>query len=398
MSGDEEIDGGRTDGQVSGDQVPDTGGLAAPALEESGPKWKVWLERIALVRPLYALYRGYSKRNGPLLSAGIAYYLLFSIAPMLMLTIKIVGHFVDPADAVRQLREGASQFLGPQLAALLGDLVAQYGGSAGRREFIVIGAVLLLWGATRLIVRLQVAFNIMWDVRVKQTKGFSSRRLVSRLMLYSLLLLPSVLLIVATAFNSGTEVLGEVSGLGIIADISQAVLAFLVTWGVMILVFTVLPDVRMRPQDCWQGALLTAVLCTVGTRLFGALIYWTDNPKYSGTVGSLIALIVWADFMAIITLLGVRLNKVLYHLSGKVVQPYDYSVIVDETQALGMPATELDPDEWARLYALAPEVVKKSINIPPKDGSVDSGPADPAGGGETTSAVASPPPDNPDET
>jgi membrane protein len=328
-----------------------------PPGADSGPKWKMWLEKLAIVRPLWALYRGYSRRNGPLLSAGIAYYLLFSLAPLTFLTLRIVGHFVDPATA-DELQTTLETYAGPWLAGLLTSIVVESRASGWGTATTIIGSAMLLYGATRLIVRLQVSFNVMWDTRVK-LRGFSYRRLFSRLLTFSLLLIPSAVLLVAVAAQSGIPLLQGRIGQGVLVDISQGVIAFLVTWGVLILVFSILPDIRISLRDCWQGALLTAVLCAIGTRGFNALLFWSDPPKYVGLVGIVLALIVWADFMAIIILLGVRLNKVLYQLSGKTVQAYEYAVVLEDPVGLG--ADESNPDDWVRLYSGASGVVQKGL-------------------------------------
>ena len=328
--------------------------------DETGrePKWGNWLQRIAVVRPLWALYRGYSRRNGPLLSAGIAYYLLFSLAPLTFLTLRIAGHFLDPAAGEEHLQQALATYVGPWLSTLFSSIIIQSGESEWGRATTIVGSAMLLYGATRLIVRLQVAFNIMWDTRVKPT-GFSYRRLLSRILLFSLLLVPSAVLIISVAAQSGIPLLQGRLGHGVLVDISEGVIAFLITWGVLILVFAILPDIRISLRDCWQGALLTAVLCAIGTRAFNAFLFWSDPPKYVGLVGMVLALIVWADFMAIIVLLGVRLNKVLYQLSGKAVQAYEYAVVLEDP--LGLGADESDPDDWARLYSGASGVVQKSL-------------------------------------
>ena len=325
----------------------------------SGAKWKLRLQKLAIVRPLWALYRGYSRRSGPLLSAGIAYYLLFSLAPITFLTLRIVGHFVDtagtPAEHVRATLE---TYVGPLLASLFTIVITQSAASGWATTSTIIGSALLLYGATRLVVRLQVSFNIMLDIRVLP-RGFSYRKLLSRLLLYSLLLLPSAVLIVSVALESGIPLLHDLVGQGTLIDISVWVVAFLIIWGVLMLVFAILPDMRVSVRDCWQGALLTAVLCSIGTRLLGVFILWSDKPKYVGMVGAVLALIVWADFMAIIVLLGVRLNRVVYQLSGKSVQPYEYAVVLEDPVGFGV--DELNPDDWARLYSGASGVVQKGL-------------------------------------
>jgi membrane protein len=288
-----------------------------------------WHKSMAAVRFSWALYRGYSRRGGSLLSAGIAYYLLFSLAPLTFLTLRIASHFVDPAAAAGQLRAALTTYLGPELADLFVGLLIRLSSPSWTTQTVIIGGALLLYGASRLVVRAQTAFNIMWDIRVTPAR-FSFRRLLSRLLLYSLLLIPSAILLAAIALFSGSPLLGGLIENGFLLDVSQMVIAFLFSWTMLMLVFALLPDIRISARECWRGALLTAVLCGLGTRLYGAFMFWSDNPKYVGSVGALIALIVWADFMAIITLLGVRLNKVLYESSGKTIQPYEYAVLVED--------------------------------------------------------------------
>jgi membrane protein len=318
-------------------------------------RWRNRLTRVAIVRPLWALYRGYSRRNGSLLSAGIAYYLLFSLAPLTFLTLRIVGHFVDPLVAAGQLREMLTTFLGRELADLFLSLFLRSSSPGWATQTAIIGGLLLLYGARGLVVRTQIAFNVMWDIRVKPSR-FTFRRLLSRLLLYGLLLIPSAVLLFAVALQSRTGLLGAIIGRGFLLEVSQWIAGFLLTWGLLTLIFTVLPDIRISPRDCWKGALLTAVLCALGTRLYGAFMLWNDQGF--GSVGALLALLIWADYMAIIVLLGVRLNRVTQHLSGKAVQPYEYAVHVEDPVLLG--AAELDADDWARLYGGASGVLKRS--------------------------------------
>ena len=330
---------------------------SAPATVSAadGPRWKTWLQRLTIVRPLWALYRGYSRRSGPLLSAGIAYYLLFSLVPVTFLTLRITGHFMDPATAEEHLEQTFETYVGPGLASLFTS-IAMSDSSRWGTVALMIACGVLLYGATRLVLRLQAAFNLMWDIRVMPS-GFSYRRLLSRLLLFSLLLIPSAILLISVGLESGIPALQGLAGGGVLIDISQGILAFLVSWGVLILVFAILPDIRVSMKDCWQGALLTAVLLAVGTRAFRAYILWADSPKYASTLGAVLALVVWADFMAMIILLGVRLNKVLYQLSGKTVQPYDYAVVLDDPVLATI--NDVNPEDWERLYTGASGVVRR---------------------------------------
>ncbi len=291
------------------------------------------IDRIPVVGFFWHLYRGYSRRNGPLLSAGIAYYGLFSMGPLLILTLQIAGHLFGngpPAPGVR-LIEAVSEYVGPDMAAILASVMTRFtSGSADSTTWAIVSLGILLYGATRLFVRLQASFNIMWDVRII-SRAFSFRRLMSRLLVFGLILVPIVLLVVALVLGTAVRWLEHlVDGSGLFVSVAQAAIPFLITWLALIIVFVVLPDIHLRIRDCWFTSLLVAVAWAVGTRVFGAYLSWSGSQRYAGAVGALIGLIFWVDVLAIITLLGVRFNKAIYLWRGKVIQPYEYAAPVTE--------------------------------------------------------------------
>ncbi len=130
---------------------------------------------------------------------------------------------------------------------------------------------------------------------------------------------------------------------GPLLGLAETIIPFLLAWGALIIIFAILPDIRMSWRDCWLGALFTAVLCALGTWLFGTYLSWSSSQKYAGSVGALIALIVWVDFMAIFTLLGVRLNRLLYERRGKTIQPYPYAALIRYVAA-GQTGEALQPE------------------------------------------------------
>jgi membrane protein len=333
-----------------------SGGDAEPTVEQAprgpatdqaipndhAPRYRSGIERIPVIGPGWSLYRSYSRRNGPLLSAGIAYYGLFSLAPLLLLTIEIAAFFVGESAAREDLMETMESFVGPYLAELFSGVLVELQ-NRGSSTVAVIGVVLLLYGATKLFLRLQASFNIMWDVQLKSTR-FSFRRVLSRFLAFLLILAPTVILAASLVLNAGISWLQSLTGgSGPLLSLAQQIVPFLLAWAALTLIFTVLPDVRISWRDCWLGALATAVLCALGTWLFGTYLSWSSSQKYAGSVGALIALIIWVDFMAIITLLGVRLNRLLYARKGKPIEAYPYATIAslaveDEDRQRALPS------------------------------------------------------------
>jgi membrane protein len=336
-----------------GDAAEHPAEAGGPALPEGSngvgslinvPDPKGAIEKMPVVGFVWRLYRGYGRRNGPLLSAGIAYYALFSLGPLLLLTLQFTGRLFGsgPPPAEARLADLLSQYLGPTLAAMLSSVVAQTTSSTGSRTFAIVSVGILFYGATRLFVRLQVSFNIMWDVRVV-SREFSFRRLMSRLLVFGLILIPTILLVVSLVLGTAVAWLEDLTGhSGIVIDVATAVIPFVVSWLALVTIFIVLPDVHLRVRDCWFPTLLVAMAWAVGTRFFGIYLTWTSSAKYAGAIGALMGIIFWVDVMAIITLVGVRFNRAMYLWRGKALVFKDYAAPVTELPDLDIGAQRPD--------------------------------------------------------
>ena len=315
----------------------------APNSVATGSPGRTGLEAIPIVGPVWAWYRGYGRRNGSLLSAGIAYYGLFSLAPLMLLTLEISGLLIGESTAQEELAETLEAYLGPYLADLFSSVVLQLQGQGSSMTLAVIGVLLLIYGATKLFLRLQASFNVMWDIQVRPRR-FSFRRVLSRLFAFALVLVPTVILLVSLVLDASISWLEGITGTsGPLLELADTIIPFLLAWGALVIVFKVLPDIRISWRDCWLGALFTAVLCALGTWLFGTYLSWSTSQKYAGSVGALIALIVWVDYMAIISLLGMRLNRTIYERRGKVIQPYEYAALVRYVPAGEAPPADATP-------------------------------------------------------
>ncbi len=298
----------------------------------SVPHPKGRIEKMPVVGFVWRLYRGYSRRHGPLLSAGIAYYALFSIGPLLLLTLQITGSLLGGGSTAAEVRltDMLSEYVGADMAAMLSSLATHMTSSTGSYTFALVSLGILLYGATRLFVRLQVSFNIMWDIRVV-SREFSFRRLMSRLLVFGMILIPTVLLVVSLVLGTAVSWLEDLTGRsGIVIGVAEAVIPFLVSWLALVTIFVVLPDIHLGVRDCWFTTLLVAMAWAVGTRFFGIYLSWTGSQKYAGAIGALIGVIFWVDIMAIITLVGVRFNRTIYLWRGKAMVPYDYAAPVRE--------------------------------------------------------------------
>jgi membrane protein len=265
------------------------------------------------------------------LSAGIAYYALFSLGPLAFLTMSIAGLLFETETPTPSgsLIEALDDYIGEDLAALLSNAVAQLTEPQGY-TFAIVGLGILLYGATRLFVRLQASFNLMWDIRIV-SRTFSVRRVLSRLLVFGMILIPTILLVVALVLTAAFSWLSDIiGGSGILIQFAQVAVPFIISWLALLTIFVVLPDIKLSWRDCWFTTLLVAIAWAVATHIFGRYLAWSGSAKYAGAVGAVIGLIFWVDIMAIITLVGVRFNKAIYLWRDKVVQPYEYAAPVTE--------------------------------------------------------------------
>jgi membrane protein len=221
--------------------------------------------------------------------------------------------------------------LGEKLADVLSGVLASSSvPSPGSATTTFIGVALLLYAGARLFLRLKASFNVMWDIRTSWERS-SRSRFLSRLATLGMILIPTLLLVVSLVLSGWISWLEDLLGSsGWLLGLAQAILPFLVGWWALIAIFTILPDVRISWRDSWLGALCAAFLWSVGARVFGTYLSWSTSQKYAGAVGALIAFIVWVNFMAIIALLGARLNKLFYEWRGKIMRPYSFAEIAPE--------------------------------------------------------------------
>jgi membrane protein len=283
-----------------------------------------------------ATYLGYKKDQGLVLSAALAYYALFAMGPIALLTISIAGFVVGEQAASGSLSSTLDRYLGEELtdtilAALTGGLASKYA-----TTFTLLSAGFLLYGAVRLFLRLQGGSNLMWGVRIKP-RTETKKLVFSRLFLLVATIVPGLLLVASFLLSSVVSWLSGPMGppLNIFVDAIQRAAPTVVTWLATTVLFVMLPDVRLSLRDVWRGALLTAVALIVGTDIFGIYLSWGGSSSFYGAAGAILALLLWTHYMAIIIVIGTRFTRVMYERAGKQIRPSPYAVRVEEIAYTG---------------------------------------------------------------
>jgi len=249
------------------------------------------------------------------LAAALAYYTLFSMAPLLMIAIAVAGLVFGQEASQNQVIGIIEDLVGVQGARAIQEIIE----SAGQRPdagffATAVGMILLLLGAGGVVGQLQDSLNTIWRVVPKASRGMMGF-LQDRLVSYSMVLSVGFLLLVSLVISA---VLTAVSGIvGSFLSIDAATahgLDFVVSFAFIMLLFAVIykfvPNVRIAWRDVWIGAATTSLLFSVGKFLIGFYLGHSTVASIYGAAGSLVTLLLWVYYSSLMFLFGAELTQV----------------------------------------------------------------------------------------
>ena len=257
----------------------------------------------------------------PSMGAALAYYTMFSIAPLLLIVISTAG-LVFGEEAVRGEIFGQLQgLMGDQGAQAVQSLLESVSEPKKGMAGTIIGSVLLLIGATTVFAELQDAFDRIWRAPDKDKTGGVWQLIRSRLLSFGIILGIGFLMIVSLVFSAAIAALGKwwgplFSNLEVIATVLNFVFSFALMTAVFAMLYKFMPRVKIHWKDVWAGATVTALLFTVGKILIGIYIGKSAISSGFGAVGSLVVVLVWVYYSAQIFLLGAEFTWVYAHAHG----------------------------------------------------------------------------------
>lgn len=284
-----------------------------------------------------ATFKDWADDEAPRLGAALAYYTVFSLAPLLLIAIGIAGIVFGEQAVQGQLVGQLGGLLGQQGAQLLQTMIANSAKGGGGWISTIAGLVLLVVGASGVFGQLQAAMNKIWEVGPDPDaglRGFVKKRIVAMSMVFSVGLLLIVSLVVSAALSAFSDLLQSRLVGGVF--LWQAVNAG-VSLGVLMLffasVFKVMPDADVRWRDVWFGAFVTAVLFSIGKEL---LMYYLGRSAVAANFGpaaALVALLIWVYYSAQILFLGAEFTQVWARSRGREIGPQRGAVrVVEETR------------------------------------------------------------------
>ena len=291
----------------------------------------------------------WSDDKGGRLGAALSYYTVFSLAPLLLLVISIAGLVFGREAAQGRMFGELSGLVGAEAARLIEAAVAKASETKGGVIGTIMGIVILLAGATGVVVELQDALNTVWKVEPKPNRGVWGvvrTRLLSVAMILSmgfLLLVSLVVSAVLSAFSGWMRhAIGDLAILGWFID---AAVALAVISTLIALIYKILPDAEVAWRDVWVGAIGTAILFMIGKYLIGLYIGRASVGSAFGAAGSLAVVLVWVYYSAQIILLGAEFTRVYANRFGKKVKPSKQAIPAQSPAARRPPAPDARPQE-----------------------------------------------------
>jgi len=277
------------------------------------------------------------------LGAALAYYTVFSLAPLLVIVIAVAGFFFGPEAAQGQIAGQIRSVVGEEGAQAVQDMIkhAQHPGASALAS--AVGVVILLCGAAGLFGQLQDALNTIWEIQPKPGRGvwgFIRDRFLS----FSMVLGTCFLLLVSLVISAALAALGSLFGEWQASVVGQAVnfvVSFAVITGLFAMIFRFLPDAKIAWRDVWLGAVVTSLLFSVGKFAIGLYLGHSSVGSAYGAAGSLAVLLVWIYYSAQIFLFGGELTKAFADHFGSRIVPKENAEPVSEAsrQQEGIPRT-----------------------------------------------------------
>ena len=288
-------------------------GAPAPTVAAAAPRPRHSLRQWwSLVRKAAAAWVA---DYAPSLGAALSYYSVFSLAPLLLIVISIAG-LVFGEEAVRGEVFGQLQgLLGSDASRAVETMLASVDKPAAGAVSTVVGVVVLLIGATTVFGELQDALDRIWRAPVRDRSGGLWGLLRARLLSFGMILGIAFLLMVSLVLGAAVSAIGKWSsgafpGWELLMQAANLVLGFALTTGVFAMIYKIMPRVSVQWHDVWLGAVVTALLFSVGRFLIGLYIGKSGLASAYGAAGSLTVVFVWVYYSAQNFLIGAEFTRV----------------------------------------------------------------------------------------
>ncbi|MUL39248.1 YihY/virulence factor BrkB family protein [Gloeocapsopsis dulcis] len=270
-----------------------------------------------------------------LLASSLAYYTVFSLVPLMILVIMMVGAIYGEAIAKQQLVNQIQGIVGIESAQVIATAIANMRQDATEGTFqLIFNLAFFAFGASGVFAQIQNALDKIWEVKPEPGRHMT-HFLRKRLLSFAMVLVIAFLLLVSFLANA---VLASI--VDVLNDLTPGrgywwqILSFLVSFSMITVLFaamyTVLPDAKVRWRDALVGSMFTTILFMLGQYFFGLFLGQTNFASAYGVAGSFLIIITWIYYAAHILFLGAEFTKVYAKQHGSPIVPEEYAIPISE--------------------------------------------------------------------
>jgi len=276
-------------------------------------------------------FNGFINDNGIKLSAALSYYTVFSLPPLMIIIMSLSGIFFG-AEAVKgEIFGQINGLVGSDAAMQIQETLRKVELSNSSSFAQTFGIIVLLIGASGVFAEIQDSINYIWGIKAKPKRGFI-KYLYNRLMSFSMIGSVGFLLLVGLVVNAIIAILSRQLTIIFPHDtiylfnVVNTLVIFSIITLLFIIIFKTLPDGKIAFRDCFIGASFTAFLFMIGKFVIGFYLGRYNIASVYGAAGSIILVLVWVYYSAIILYFGAEFTKVYARTHGQKIIPNAYSV------------------------------------------------------------------------
>ncbi len=268
--------------------------------------------------------------NASQLAASTAYYTVFSIAPLLIIVISLVGLLLEEAEVEAYLLQELQSLAGDQGMSAVASMLDAAERSPHTPLTSFIGFAILVLGASGLMASLQDSFNRIWKVETHPEANTIVVMFLKRVFSLGMILTLGFLLLVSLVLSAVVSitvefVANQLPTVAVLLPVAHVLLSFLAITLLFAVFFKFLPDIRIPWKAVVPGAALTALLFTLGKVVLGTFLGQWDFTSAYGVAGSIIVLLLWINYSAQAMFLGAEFTKVYARDTNTVVYPRSYA-------------------------------------------------------------------------
>jgi membrane protein len=297
------------------------------------------MERLKSIAAIFAdSGKKWSEDRAARLAAALAYYTLFSMAPLLILLTGFVGRYLGELYSTEEIGVQLTALIGADAAAWIMSIID---GATAPTSFTIAALIslgVMFWGASNIFSHLKETLNFMWGVRAKPGAGIGILVFVrTRLLAFAIVLIAGLLFVTYFLANTAISIaipiinryipdaLEIIPAWRTIQGIQLGV-AFIIVTLLFALFYKILPDVKIKWRDVWVGAAVTSLLFGIGTVALSIYLSLSSVGSLYGAAGSILVILMWVNYSAQIFLYGAEFTYVYATRTGSQIQPKSMAV------------------------------------------------------------------------